>query len=114
MEHNVHVKLVVIEGDKMELRPTVSLQIIECWLFIPKHTTSGMSVKLGIGKLEEGHRGKKYRVLMRMIQFDHVMGSKPDESVKWGKVKRFYALCDASSLLMFCRNSQWTNTDIFV
>ena len=43
----------------------------------------------------------KFRVLMRMVEFDHSLGKyydvKPSSSMKWGK-KSIYVLCDASAI----------------
>ena len=51
---------------------------------------------------KEGIDNGKYRVLVMMVQFDHLIGkyedSKPSGLVKWGK-KSMYVLCDASSIV---------------
>ena len=43
----------------------------------------------------------KFRVLMRMVEFDHSLGKyydvKPSSSMKWGK-ESIYVLCDASAI----------------
>ena len=44
-----------------------------------------------------------YRVLLRMIQFDHLMGKwkdcRSDESLKWGKMESFGVVYDASTIV---------------
>ena len=97
IERNVHVKLEISE----EGREKKAVEDYRVVAINTKTYNKWFVCEVGRQSWSPDIQHGKYRVLVRMIQFDHSMEKwkdcMPFEITKWTK-KRFYVLCDAADV----------------
>lgn len=100
IRRNMHVKLEISEGRGAAKRTAV--EDYRVLAIYTKTYNKWFLCEKGRQMWKKGIKKGEYRVLVRMVQFDHLMGKYkdcvPTGFVKWGK-KRMFILCDASSIV---------------
>ena len=100
IQRNMHVKLEISEGRGAKKKVAVENYIVKC--VYTKTYNKWMPCDVGKQLWTKGMNAGKFRVLLRMIKYDNLMGKYrhefPTEMGKWGK-RSMYVLCDASQIV---------------
>ena len=100
IKRNVHVKVEISEGRGASKMTAIENFVVLC--VFTKTYNKWMPCDVGEQLWKKGTKKGKYRVLLRMIQYDHLMAKykhvMPSTFGKWGK-KSMFVLCDASKIV---------------
>jgi hypothetical protein len=101
IERNVWVKLQMKEmmGSSIAVEDLVNYRVLGVFT---KSYNKWMLCDIGRQAWNEGMNKGKYRVLLRMIRFDHIRGAWEDNDpslrIKWKQMRSYFVLADASDI----------------